>query len=89
MTKPFKILAIDGGGIKGLYSAKILEHLENRFNCSISDHFDLICGTSTGGLIGLALAMKIPASKISEFYEQYGKVIFPHRCGTANIPMSP
>jgi uncharacterized protein len=79
MTKPFKILSIDGGGIKGLYSAKILEHLENRFNCRISDHFDLICGTSTGGLIALALAMKIPATTISEFYEQYGKVIFPRR----------
>jgi predicted acylesterase/phospholipase RssA len=79
MTKPFKILSIDGGGIKGLYSAKILEHLENRFNCRISDYFDLICGTSTGGLIALALSSKIPASEISVFYEQFGKVIFPHR----------
>ncbi|HYC83655.1 MAG TPA: CBASS cGAMP-activated phospholipase, partial [Chryseosolibacter sp.] len=35
--------------------------------------------TSTGGLIAIALAMKIPASTISEFYEQYGKVIFPRR----------
>ena len=79
MSKIFKILSIDGGGIKGLYSAKILEHLEQRFSCSISDYFDLICGTSTGGLIALALALKIPANKISEFYEQYGKQIFPRR----------
>lgn len=79
MTRPFKILSIDGGGVKGLYSAKILEHLEQRFGCSISDYFDLICGTSTGGLIALALSMKIPAKTVSEFYEQYGKTIFPRR----------
>lgn len=79
MNRPFKILSIDGGGIKGLYSAKILEHLEQRFKCSISDHFDLICGTSTGGLIALALSIKVPAREISEFYEKYGKEIFPHR----------
>jgi len=79
MNRPFKILSIDGGGIKGLYSAKILEHFEQRFNCSISDYFDLLCGTSTGGLIALALSLKIPASEISEFYEKYGKKIFPHR----------
>ncbi len=42
--KPFKILCIDGGGIKGLYSAQILAKFENIFNCKISDHFDLICG---------------------------------------------
>jgi hypothetical protein len=75
----FKILSIDGGGIKGLYSSKILEHLEERYKCSISDHFDLICGTSTGGLIALALSLKIPAKEISEFYEKYGRVIFPYR----------
>lgn len=77
--KPFKILSIDGGGIKGLYSSKILEHLEDRYKCSISDYFDLICGTSTGGLIALALSLKIPAKKISEFYEEHGRIIFPYR----------
>ncbi|WP_339880798.1 CBASS cGAMP-activated phospholipase [uncultured Algoriphagus sp.] len=79
MSKPFKILSIDGGGIKGLYSAKILEHLEQRYSCSTSDHFDMICGTSTGGLIALALSLKIPSSEICEFYEKYGNQIFPHR----------
>jgi len=83
--KPFKILSIDGGGIKGLYSTKIIEHLEERYNCSMSDHFDLICGTSTGGLIALALALKIPASKISEFYETHGKLIFPKRTKLGGI----
>lgn len=75
----FKILAIDGGGIKGLYSARILSHFEEQFNASLSDHFDLLCGTSTGGIIALALSLKIPASKICEFYEQNGPKIFPQQ----------
>ena len=76
--KTFKILSIDGGGIKGLYSSTILEHFEEKYNCSISDHFDMLCGTSTGGLIALALSLGIPAKKISEFYKEKGGVIFPN-----------
>lgn len=77
--KTFKILSIDGGGIKGLYSSTILEHLEEKYKCNISDHFDMICGTSTGGLIALALSLKVPAKKISEFYIEKGAKIFPNR----------
>jgi hypothetical protein len=76
--KTFKILSIDGGGIKGLYSSTILEHLEEKYNCSISDHFDMLCGTSTGGLIALALSLGIPAKTISDFYMKKGKRIFPY-----------
>lgn len=78
MEKEFKILSIDGGGIKGLYSAKILEKLEEKYNCNISDYFDMICGTSTGGLIALALSLKIPAIDICKFYEEEGPKIFPN-----------
>lgn len=77
--KTFKILSIDGGGIKGLYSAKILEHFEDHFKCHISDHFDLLCGTSTGGLIALGLSLKIPASELVSFYVNKGPLIFPDR----------
>lgn len=73
----FKILAIDGGGIKGLYSASILKKFEEKFNTLTSDHFDLICGTSTGGLIALAIALKIPAKEICDFYINEGPFIFP------------
>lgn len=73
---PFKILSIDGGGIKGLYSATILEKIEEKLKTNTSDHFDLLCGTSTGGLIALALSLKIPASKISQFYIVNGPEIF-------------
>lgn len=75
--KNFRILSIDGGGIKGLYSAKILEKFEEKFNCLTSDHFDMICGTSTGGLIALAVSLKIPAKDICRFYEEKGPQIFP------------
>jgi patatin-like phospholipase/acyl hydrolase len=73
----FKILAIDGGGVKGLYSSTILEHLEDKFEVSISDYFDMICGTSTGGLLALALSLKIPTKEISDIYLKEGKKIFP------------
>lgn len=75
--KTFKILSIDGGGIKGLYSARILDKFEKKFNCKTSDYFDMICGTSTGGLIALALTSKISAEEICEFYEKKGEIIFP------------
>jgi hypothetical protein len=45
----------------------------------MSDYFDMICGTSTGGLISLCLALKIPAVDISKIYEERGKEIFPYR----------
>ncbi len=73
----FKILSIDGGGIKGLYSASILKKFEEKFNVLTSDHFDMICGTSTGGLIALAIALKIPATEICDFYVEKGPLIFP------------
>lgn len=79
MGKEFKVLSIDGGGIKGLYSARILQHFEEHFNCHISDYFDLICGTSTGGLIALGLSLKIPAAELVNFYEKSGPLIFPDR----------
>ena len=75
----FKVLSIDGGGIKGLYSSRILEHFENRFNCHIADYFDLICGTSTGGLIALGLSLDIPVGQISNLYSMRGKQIFPQK----------
>ncbi|HNQ03557.1 MAG TPA: CBASS cGAMP-activated phospholipase [Thiobacillaceae bacterium] len=85
----FKVLAIDGGGIKGLYSAKILSLFEAELQRArgdgvrVVDYADLICGTSTGGLIALALALRIPAEKICAFYEQKGPRIFQ---GSQGLP---
>ncbi len=76
--KTFKILSIDGGGIKGLYSARVLQHLEEKYG-TLSDYFDMICGTSTGGLIALGLSLRIPAKDLVKFYTEKGPSIFPER----------
>ncbi len=78
-SQVFKVLSIDGGGIKGLYSSRILEHFEDKFECHIAEYFDLICGTSTGGLIALGLSLHIPVQQISDLYCKQGKEIFPQR----------
>lgn len=82
--KTFKILSIDGGGIKGLYSARILQQFEENLqkenndpDLRIVDYFDLICGTSTGGLIALAISLRKPMVDICDFYEKHGSKIFP------------
>jgi len=76
-NKVFKILSIDGGGIKGLYSASVLARIEEKTNKKLGDHFDMLCGTSTGGLIALALSIGIPAQEIADMYYDKGRKIFP------------
>jgi hypothetical protein len=79
MNKPFKILCIDGGGIKGVFSAQVLAEFEEAFNTRVSDHFDLVCGTSTGGIIALAVAAGIPMKEVVDFYLKNGPKIFSQR----------
>jgi patatin-like phospholipase/acyl hydrolase len=75
--KKFKILSIDGGGIKGVFPAKFLTSLEEEIGeGQIHKYFDLICGTSTGGIIALALSLGIPAKEILKLYEKNAKTIF-------------
>ena len=78
-NKPFKILSIDGGGIKGLYSASVLARLEEKVGVDVKsgDCFDMICGTSTGGLIALGLANGMAANDLVKLYFDRGKEIFP------------
>jgi patatin-like phospholipase/acyl hydrolase len=73
---PFRILSLDGGGIRGLYSAAVLAHLEKQTQKSLIAHFDLVVGTSTGSIIALGLASGVPASDILAFYQKHGPVIF-------------
>lgn len=72
----FKVLSIDGGGFRGLFSSTVLSEFE-RINGSISKHFDMLCGTSTGGLIALALAAGCSSYEVIEFYKNWGARIFP------------
>ncbi len=81
----FKILSLDGGGIKGLYAAKLLAQIEKKTGKPIGDYFDMICGTSTGGLIGLAITKGVPCRVIADFYEKHGKLIFPYTTGLLNL----
>jgi patatin-like phospholipase/acyl hydrolase len=76
----FKILSIDGGGILGVYSADILKRIQDEFckGGALSDEFQLITGTSTGGIIALALAFGKEPAEIVEFYTQYAQKIFPN-----------
>lgn len=74
MTK--KILCIDGGGIKGVFPASFIASLEESINGKASDYFDLIVGTSTGGIIALGLGMGFSGKEILGFYEKYGPSIF-------------
>ena len=70
----FKILSIDGGGIRGVFPAMYLANLEEELKrrgvekWQIYQNFDLICGTSTGGILALALALGIPARDIYNLY---------------------
>ena len=86
----FRILSIDGGGMRGLISAYVLAALESRLqklsgdpNVGISDYFDLIVGSSTGSIIGSALLLpndgrvkRYTAEEIVKFYIEQGNEIF-------------
>ena len=75
----FRILSIDGGGIKGIFPAAILSYLEE--NClggqPIGDYFDLIAGTSTGGIIALGLGAGLAARSLLDLYVNEGHRVFP------------
>lgn len=75
-TMGFKILTIDGGGTKGLIPAKILDCLEQDFGKPALDWFDLLAGTSTGGIICLGLACGLKASQLTDLYLNESAHIF-------------
>ena len=77
--RPFRILSIDGGGICGILPSAVLAELEMRFlgNSSIGGYFDLVAGTSTGGIIALGLASGLTAATIRNFYINHGDRVFP------------
>lgn len=77
VDRPFKILALDGGGIKGVYTAEMLRLCEEVFGKKLSGVFDMIAGTSTGGIIALGLGLGIPSEEIAAFYRDDGRKIFP------------
>lgn len=77
--KPFRILSLDGGGIRGLYAATILARVEQDLlgGGRIADHVDMIAGTSTGGIIAIGLGLGRPAALIHQLYAVDGEKVFP------------
>jgi hypothetical protein len=71
-----RILSIDGGGIKGIFPVAFLASLEEDIKGSIGEYFDLIVGTSTGGIIALGLGLGFTAKELLSFYEDLGKTVF-------------
>ncbi|MCV9964302.1 CBASS cGAMP-activated phospholipase [Pararhizobium sp. BT-229] len=76
---PFQVLALSGGGYRGLFSAMILEEMESRARKPLRDCFDLIAGTSIGGILACGIAAGVPASAMREEFERQGKGIFERR----------
>lgn len=74
-----QILALDGGGLRGMFSVAVLAGLEDDLGSACIDHVDLIAGTSTGGLIALALGAGLSAREILDFYISEGPKIFSNR----------
>src|SRR5579872_2062552 len=77
--RPFRILSIDGGGICGILPAAVLAEVEARFlgGASVARYFDMIAGTSTGGIIALGLGHRKTAREIRDVYIERGGLIFP------------
>ena len=86
MTGPLRILSVDGGGIRGLIPALVLDRLEKELarqvghGARLSDYFHLFAGTSTGGLISLALTAPkgVAATELADLYVEDGPKIFAH-----------
>ncbi|MEI6223006.1 MAG: CBASS cGAMP-activated phospholipase [bacterium] len=84
MTKPIRILSLDGGGIRGIIPALLLAELESLTGKPISELFDFIAGTSTGGILALGLTKpnevgkpSYSATEMVQLYEKEGSLIFP------------
>lgn len=75
----FWILALSGGGARGLFTAKILEQMEAEVGQPLARKFDLIAGTSIGGILALGLAKEIPATQLVSLFDN-AKEIFTPRC---------
>lgn len=71
-----RILSIDGGGIKGVFPASFLKTIEEELPRPIGEYFDLIVGTSTGGIIAIGLGLGFSANDLLDFYLKLGPDVF-------------
>jgi uncharacterized protein len=85
-VKPYRVLSLDGGGMRGIYTAAFLDRLVVQLartrgaeSLDLGKGFDLITGTSTGAIVASALAVGRPLGEIVKLYRDHGREIFPHR----------
>ena len=82
MLKPFRVLSLDGGGMRGIYTGAFLDRLVAQFARSRGERrsisakgFDLITGTSTGAIVGCAVAVGTAVGEVVELYREHGRKI--------------
>src|SRR5215207_5565979 len=80
-TSSKKLLAIDGGGIRGVIALEVLASIEKLLargdpSFRLASYFDLIAGTSTGGIIAAGLSLGMSVDEIRRFYLESGAVMF-------------
>jgi hypothetical protein len=79
---PKRILAIDGGGVRGIVALAFLEKIESDLSARagatvrLCDHFDLIGGTSTGAIIATGLALGLSVAKLRDYYLELAPLVF-------------
>lgn len=78
-SSEFRILALSGGGYLGLYAAVVLAELEERVGEPLGRRFDLIAGTSVGGLLSMALAFEVPMAELVKLFLERGEEVFSSR----------
>jgi len=76
--KAYKILSLDGGGIRGLMSAVWLKRLQEKLSKPLNQYFDLVAGTSTGALLACGISKGISIDSIIDLYIDKGELVFPH-----------
>lgn len=76
--EPFQVLALDGGGVKALFTVHVLARLEADLGVRIASHFDLIAGTSAGGILALGLGAGLTPAEMVEHYTGLVERVFPH-----------
>lgn len=85
-VQPYRVLSLDGGGMRGAYTATYLDQVAAAFArrrgvaaLDVGAAFDLIVGTSTGGIIAIALAKGVPLTEVVDLYREHGPSIFRRR----------
>jgi patatin-like phospholipase/acyl hydrolase len=93
--RPFRVLSLDGGGMRGIYTAQYLSCVSQNFSrrlgrgpLDIGKGFDLIVGTSTGAIVACALVAGVPLTEVVALYRDKGKLIFPRPvpAATRHVP---